>query len=208
MALKILNHPLLKNKLNLVRKRHTPPERLRTLLEEIAFMSMPFIFEDVPIRVERVETPTGFGNFEFVEEEGFVFVCILRAGLPLLNGALRAFPGAKAGFFAIRRNEQNLKAELFYKRLPSLEDKYVVLLDPMLATGGTLSLALSELKPLKPKRLISLNLVASPEGVERIISEHPDVDLFILNIDEGLNPAGYIIPGVGDIGDRLFTECP
>jgi len=87
-----------------------------------------------------------------------------------------------------------------------LEGKFVVLLDPMLATGGTLSLALSELKPLKPKRLISLNLVASPEGVERIVSEHPDVDLFIINIDEGLNSTGYIVPGVGDIGDRLFTE--
>lgn len=125
----------------------------------------------------------------------------------MLNGALRALPGAKAGFLAIKRKEQSLEAELFYKRLPPLEGKFVVLLDPMLATGGTLSLALSELKPLNPKRLISLNLVASPEGVERIVSEHPDVDLFIINIDEGLNSTGYIVPGVGDIGDRLFTEC-
>ncbi|WPM32022.1 uracil phosphoribosyltransferase [Hydrogenobacter sp. T-2] len=206
MALRVLNNPLLKHKLNIVRQKQTPPDKLRTLLEEIALMSMPLIFEDIPIRVERIETPTGVGDFEFVEEEDFVFVCILRAGLPLLNGALQALPGAGVGFLAIKRKEQNLEAELFYKRLPSLEGKCVVLLDPMLATGGTLNLALSELKPLKPKRLISLNLVASPEGVERIISEHPDVDLFILNIDEGLNPAGYIVPGVGDIGDRLFTE--
>ncbi len=124
----------------------------------------------------------------------------------MLNGALRALPGAKVGFLAIKRNEQTLKAELFYKRLPSLENKYVVLFDPMLATGSTLNLAISELKPLKPKKLISLNLVASPEGVKRVISEHQDVDLYILSIDEGLNPAGYIVPGVGDMGDRLFTE--
>lgn len=206
MALKVLNNPLLKHKLNLVRKKHTPPEKLRSLLEEIALMSMPFILEDVPIRLEEVETPINSGIFEFVEEESFVFVCILRAGIPMLNGALRALPGAKVGFLAIKRNEQTLKAELFYKRLPSLENKYVVLFDPMLATGNTLNLAISELKPLKPKKLISLNLVASPEGVKRVISEHQDVDLYILSIDEGLNPAGYIVPGVGDMGDRLFTE--
>ncbi len=206
MALKVLNNPLLKHKLNIVRQKHTPPDKLRLLIEEIALMSMPLILENVPTKVERIETPISVGNFELVEEENFVFVCILRAGLPMLNGALRALPSAKAGFLAIKRKEQNLEAELFYKRLPSLEGKFVVLLDPMLATGGTLSLALNELKPLKPKRLISLNLVASPEGVERIVSEHPDVDLFIINIDEGLNSTGYIVPGVGDIGDRLFTE--
>ncbi len=206
MPLKVIDHPLLRHKLNFVRNRHTPPERLRSLLEEITLMAMPLVLDELPLKVETIETPIDSESFEFVEEEKFVFVCILRAGLPMLNGALRAMPGAKAGFFAIKRNEQTLKPELFYKRLPPIENKHVLVLDPMLATGGTLSLVLSELKLLKPKRLISLNLVASPQGIQKITSEHPEVELFILSIDKGLNSAGYIVPGVGDIGDRLFNE--
>lgn len=206
MALRIIDHPLLRHKLNLVRNRHTPPEGLRRLLEELALMSMPSVLEGVPRRVERLETPVSIGNFEFLEEERVVFVCILRAGVPLLNGALRALPGAGAGFLAIKRSEDSLTPQLFYRRLPPLEGRHVVVLDPMLATGGTLSLALDELKPMKPEKLITFNLVASPQGIDRVVSAHPDADLFVLSVDEGLSPEGYIVPGVGDIGDRLFTE--
>ncbi|MEJ5338663.1 MAG: uracil phosphoribosyltransferase [Aquificaceae bacterium] len=207
MALKIIDHSLIRHKLNLVRKRHTPPEKLRSLLEEITLMSIPFVLEGFPLRMESVETPMGVGrSFEFVEEDRIVFICILRAGLPMLNGALRALPGAKAGFLAIKRNEDTLTPELYYRRLPPLEGRFVILLDPMLATGGTLSLALSEAKSLKPEKMVTLNLVASPQGLERTMSAHPDVDFFLLSVDEGLSPKGYIVPGVGDIGDRLFTE--
>ncbi len=206
MALEIIDHPLLRHKLNLVRDKHTPSERLRSLLEEITLMAMPFILSELPLKTERVETPMGVGSFEFVEEDRFVFVCILRAGLPMLSGALRALPKARAGFLAIKRDEHTLTPEIFYRRLPPLENRHVVVLDPMLATGGTLDLALKETKSMKPKRLLAFNLVASPQGLQRVMSAHPEVDFFLLSLDEGLSPAGYIVPGVGDIGDRLFTE--
>lgn len=209
MALNLIDYPLLRHKLNLVRNKYTTSEKLRSLLEEITLMSMPHILASFPLKTEEIETPTGVvESFEFIEEDKVVFVCILRAGLPMLNGALRALPSAKAGFFAIKRREDLLTPELFYRRIPSIEDKYVVVLDPMLATGGTLDLALSELKLMKPRKLISFNLVASPQGLERVMFAHSDVDFFLLSIDRELNQRGYIVPGVGDIGDRLFSEGP
>lgn len=128
--------------------------------------------------------------------------------MPMLNGALRAFPRAKAGFLAIRRNEESLRPTLYYKRIPDIKDKWIIVLDPMLATGGTLSMALEEIKAERPERIFSLNLVASPEGIEKVLSLHPDVNLFVVSVDRGLNQKGYIVPGVGDMGDRLFTEYP
>ncbi len=208
MALEIIDHPLLRHKLNFVRDKHTPSERLRSLLEEITLMAMPFILSELPLRTERVETPMGVGSFEFVEEDRFVFVCILRAGLTMLSGALRVLPRARAGFLAIKRDEHTFTPEIFYRRLPPLENKHVVVLDPMLATGGTLDLALKETKSMRPEKLLTFNLVASPQGLQRVMSAHPEVDFLLLSLDEGLSPAGYIVPGVGDIGDRLFTEGP
>ncbi|QWK12332.1 MAG: uracil phosphoribosyltransferase [Aquificota bacterium] len=143
-----------------------------------------------------------------MKKKKIVLLCILRAGMPMLNGALRAFPRAKAGFLAIRRNEESLRPTLYYKRIPDIKDKWIIVLDPMLATGGTLSMALEEIKAERPERIFSLNLVASPEGIEKVLSLHPDVNLFVVSVDRGLNQKGYIVPGVGDMGDRLFTEYP
>ena len=122
------------------------------------------------------------------------------------QGALKSVPMAHSGFLAIRRDEETLRPFLYYKRLPSLRGKWVLVLDPMLATGGTLSLALEELKREEPERLISLHLVASPEGIERVLRDHGELELYTVSIDRGLNEKGYIVPGVGDMGDRLFTE--
>ncbi|HAV40620.1 MAG TPA: uracil phosphoribosyltransferase [Aquificaceae bacterium] len=208
MPLKVLDNPLLKHKLNTIRDKRNPPERLRSLVEELTLMCMPYLMEEAPIRNERIETPLEESIFEFVEEEKIVLLCILRAGMPMLNGALRAFPRAKAGFLAIRRNEESLKPTLYYRRIPNIKDKWVVVLDPMLATGGTLSMALEEIKAERPERIFSLNLVASPEGIEKVLSLHPDVNLFVVSVDRELNQKGYIVPGVGDMGDRLFSEYP
>ena len=164
--------------------------------------------EDAPIRRERIETPLEEGIFEFIEEDKIVLLCILRAGVPMLNGALRALPKAKAGFLAIRRDEESLKPTLYYRRIPNIKDKWVVVLDPMLATGGTLKMALEEIKTGRPERIFSLHLVASPEGIERVLFLHQDVNLFVVSVDRELNQKGYIVPGVGDMGDRLFSEYP
>lgn len=206
MPLKVLDNPLLKHKLNTIRDKNTPPDRLRNLVEELTLMCMPYLMEDAPTKKERIETPLEEGIFEFIEEQKVVFLCILRAGMPMLNGALRALPRARVGFFAIKRDEESLKPTLYYKRLPDIKDRWIIVLDPMLATGGTLNMALEEIKAGKPERIFSLNLVASPEGIESVLSSHPDVHIFVISIDRELNQKGYIVPGIGDMGDRLFTE--
>ncbi|MFN7064660.1 MAG: uracil phosphoribosyltransferase [Aquificaceae bacterium] len=208
MPLRILSAPLLRHKLNLLRDKNTPPEILRSMVEDLTLMAMPYIAEEFPVKEGRVKTPMGEDSFKFIKEESLLFVCILRAGIPMLNASLRAFPRAKAGFLAIRRDEKNLKPKLYYKRLPELKNKWVIILDPMLATGGSLSMAVEEVKPQKPDRILSFNLVASPQGLERLVSLHPEVEFFVISVDKELNQKGYIVPGVGDIGDRLFTEYP
>lgn len=126
----------------------------------------------------------------------------------MLKGALKAFPRAKAGFLAIKRDEESLKPKLYYKRLPLLKDKWVLILDPMLATGGSLNMAIKVIKEQKPEKIFSLSLVASPQGLERVASLHPEVEFFVVSVDRELNQKGYVVPGVGDMGDRLFTEYP
>ncbi|MFN3871233.1 MAG: uracil phosphoribosyltransferase [Aquificaceae bacterium] len=206
MPYRILNNALLKHKLNLIRDKSTPPELLRSLVEDLTLMAMPHIAEEFPKEGKSIETPLEKGIFEFIEEKRLVFVCILRAALPMLQGALRALPKAKAGFLAIKRDEETLKPKLYYKRLPHIKGKWVVILDPMLATGGSLNMAIEVIKEEKPDRLFSFNLLASPEGLEKVASLHPDVEFFLVSIDKGLNQKGYVVPGIGDIGDRLFTE--
>ncbi len=206
MPLKLLDNLLLKHKTNLLRDKKTPPETLRDLIEEITLIAMSYILENFPKKKEKIEGILEEGFFDFIDEEKVVFVCILRAGLPMLSGALKALKRAKAGFLAIKRDEVTLKPKLYYKRLPEVKDKWVIILDPMLATGGSLSMAIEEILTLHPKKLISFNIVASPEGLERVSSAYPEVEFFVISIDKGLNKKGYIVPGVGDIGDRLFTE--
>lgn len=208
MPHKVLDSPLLKHKLNLIRDKNTPPETLRSLVEDLTLMAMPYITEGFPTKKKSIETPIEKGLFEFIEEERLVFICILRAGIPMLKGALRALPRAKAGFLAIKRDEESLEPKLYYKRLAPLKDRWVLILDPMLATGGSLNMAIEVVKEEKPEKIFSLNLVASPKGLERIASLHPEVEFFVVSIDRELNQKGYIVPGVGDMGDRLFTEYP
>ncbi|MFN3471780.1 MAG: uracil phosphoribosyltransferase [Aquificaceae bacterium] len=208
MPCKVLNNSLLKHKLNLIRDKNTPPDTLRSLVEDLTLMAMPYIAEVFPVEKKSIETPLERGIFEFVEEDRLAFVCILRAGVPMLKGALKAFSRAKAGFLAIKRDEESLKPKLYYKRLPPLKDKWVLILDPMLATGGSLNMAIKVIKEQKPERILSLSLVASPQGLERVASLHPEVEFFVVSVDRELNQKGYVVPGVGDMGDRLFTEYP
>lgn len=205
MSITVLNNPLLRHMLNQVRRADLSADKLRLFVESLTIMALPYLFED-ELRVSRyIKTPLEEGLFEFLEEESYRFVCILRAGLPMLWGALKVMPQAKAGFLAIKRDDETLTSKLHYSRLPDLENRNVILLDPMLATGGTLLVAIDELKKAHPRKIKSLHLVASHQGLERVKSQHPDVELYVISVDRELNSKGYILPGVGDMGDRLFS---
>jgi uracil phosphoribosyltransferase len=202
---KELNHPVLIHKLNSIRSLSTPREVLRSLLEDIATLMVYEALRDMELEEKEIEIWIGRRRFRFLGEERVVFVPILRAGLPMLEGALRVLPNASSGFLAIKREEETLESEIFYARLPRLEGKRVVVLDPMLATGGTLLKALEELKDRGADETMSLHIVCAPEGIEKVERLHPDHKLYTVSIDEGLNSKGYIIPGLGDMGDRLFS---
>ncbi len=202
--IKILDNPILRGKVNLLRDKSTPSYMLRQILEELTCLSIPLLIDSIPLYKRQIETPVSLDTFEFVDEKEFILVPILRAGLPMLNGALRVFPNANVGFVAIKRNESTLESKMYYSRIPNLENKDVIILDPMLATGGTLDLAVREIEKGKPRKIYSLHIVASPEGIKKW--ENSYVTVSVICVDKALNQKGYIVPGVGDIGDRLFSS--
>ncbi|MFN3813775.1 MAG: uracil phosphoribosyltransferase [Aquificaceae bacterium] len=199
-----INHPIILHKLGQIREKSTSSEDLRRLLEDITFMALVLMFEKLNTEKRSIKTPMEEAIAEFIDEERLVFVPILRAGLPMLNGSLKLFPKAKAGFLAIKRDEETLQPTLYYSRLPELKGKTALILDPMLATGGTVSIAIQKVKKESPKELLTLHIVSSPEGVKHVEKEYPDVLVNVISVDEALTPNGYIIPGVGDIGNRLY----
>ncbi len=200
-----LRHPLLVHKLNRIRDVSTKRGEIKDLLEEIATLMVYEALRYVPLEVRRIETWVGEKEFEFVSEEEIVFVPILRAGLPMLEGALRAVPNSRVGFLAIKRNEETLESKVYYSRLPDLKGAKVLILDPMLATGGTLIKAIEEVLKGNPSEIVSLHVVCAPEGIERVGERFPEHRMFTVSVDERLNDKGYIIPGLGDMGDRLFS---
>jgi len=202
---KKLKHPVLIHKLNRIRDLSTPRGDLIGLLEDISSFMVYEVLSDMKLVLREIEIWVGRREFRFVDEKEVVFVPILRAGLPMLEGALRVIPNASVGFLAIKRDEKTLESRIYYSRLPEIRGKRVIILDPMLATGGTLEKAIGEVMNLDPRETISVHIVCAPEGVERIEKIYPDHKLFTVSVDEGLNSKGYIIPGLGDMGDRLYS---
>jgi len=200
-----LGHPLLVHKLNRIRDISTPREIIEKLLEDIATLMVYEALSELGLHRKEIEIWLGRREFGFIDEGEVVFVTILRAGVPMLEGALRVLPNASSGFLAIKRDEETLESRVFYSRLPELRGKRVLILDPMLATGGTLIKALSEVVRHKPASTTSLHIVCAPEGIEKVKDAYPDHRLLTVSIDEGLNDRGYIVPGLGDMGDRLFS---
>ncbi len=200
-----MDHPILVHKLNRIRDLRTQRGELVRLLEELSSLMVYEVFRGLEMQRKEIETWIGRREFEFINEGEIVFVPIMRAGLPMLEGALRVVPSASVGFMAIKRNEETLEPTLFYSRLPDLNGRIVLILDPMLATGGTILLAISEVLKGRPRKVMSLHLVCAPEGIERVERERPEHVLFTVSVDEGLNDKGYILPGLGDMGDRLFS---
>ncbi len=204
-TLRVVRHPLIEHKLSLARDRSTPPERMRALVEEIALLLTVHATRELPTEEVVFNTPLDETRAERIREEGVVVVPILRAGLGMVGGVLRLIPGARVGFLGFERNEETLEANCYYRKLPpdSAGSLHLVV-DPMVGTGGTAAAALAELRARGVDRIALLCLIASPEGAARLAAQDPGTPIFAAALDERLDARGYLRPGLGDAGDRLF----
>ena len=202
--LTVLNHSLIKHKLSIMRQEDTSTYIFKQNLDEIAKLMAYEVTRNVPIREKTIKTPicetTGYEL-----DQKIILVPILRAGIGLVDGFRDIIPTAKIGHIGMYRDEQTLEPIEYYARFPKgMEEAIVIVTDPMLATGGSAAAAITNIKKRGARKILLVCLVGAPEGVERIQKEHPDVDITLAALDEGLNENGYIVPGLGDAGDRLF----
>ena len=202
--LHVLDHPLIKHKLTQMRQKDTGTKDFRQNLDEIAGVMAYEITRDVPTQKVSIVTPVAPCETEELAKE-IVLVPILRAGLGMVNGIRNLVPTAKVGHVGLYRDEETLEPHEYYAKFPSnLPDAVVFVLDPMLATGGSASAAITIVKQRGAKMVKLICLVGAPEGVQRIVEDHPDVDIYLAALDEKLDEHGYIVPGLGDAGDRIF----
>lgn len=201
----ILYHPLIRHKVAIIRDKNTTTKQFREVIGEIATLMAFEAFKDVPTQTVTVETPLETVEQTVVKENSIAIVPILRAGLGMVDGILTLFPAAKVGHIGMYRNEETLEPQEYYCKLPQgIEDKVVMLVDPMLATGGSANDAIALLKKRGCKHIKFLAIIGAPEGVEKVHSVHPDVEVYVSTLDRQLNENGYILPGLGDAGDRIF----
>ena len=196
---------VVKHLVNRLRDVKTTSNEFRMTIEEISRIIASEALSNFDTVTQNINTWQGPVDVQMIEVQKLVLVPILRAGEPMLTGILKTLPYARSGFLAMKRDEHTSLSKLFYENIPNLEDKTVLLLDPMVATGGSLIDAITYLKTKNPKRIISLNVIGSPFGVQKVQEAHFDVDIFIAQIDERLDENNYIIPGLGDAGDRAFN---
>jgi len=204
--LHLINHPLIQHKLTLMRRAETSTAKFRTLLKEISLLMAYEVTRDFPLKLETIQTPLATMEAPVLApEKKLVVVSIMRAGQGILDGILELMPSARVGHIGLYRDPQTLRViEYFFKVPEDLSDRDVLVVDPMIATGNTAVAALHSLKQAHPPSLRFLCLLAAPEGIQHFRSEHPDVPLYAAAIDEKLDEHGYILPGLGDAGDRLF----
>ena len=202
----IFDHPLVNHKIAILRNEKTSMKEFRELIEEITtLMTFECLKDGVPTVECEVQTPLEVCTQKMVKDNSIVVVPILRAGLGMVNGVHVLFPSARVGHIGLYRDEETLEPCEYYCKLPvDIEDKLVLLLDPMLATGGSACDAITMLKKYGCKNIKFMAVIGSPEGVSRVAEAHPDVSIFVSTLDRGLNENGYILPGLGDAGDRLF----
>ncbi len=201
----ILDHPLVQNKNRLLRRTATGTKEFRDLVSEIATLMCYEATRDLPTEEVEVETPIAVAHTRMLSGRKLAFVPILRAGLGMVDGMLTLIPAAKVGHIGLYRNEETLEPVEYYCKLPKdIDERDVIVLDPMLATGGSACDAITLIKKRHAKSIKFLCLIAAPEGVKRLQETHPDVDIYIGALDEKLNENGYIVPGLGDAGDRIF----
>lgn len=200
-----MDHPLIMHKLSLMRDKTTGVKEFREATAEIAMLMCYEATRDLPLKEITIETPLSEARVKVISGKKIALVPILRAGLGMVEGMLELIPAAKVGHIGLYRDPQTLHPVEYYCKLPNdIQDRDVLLLDPMLATGGSAVAAIDGLKRRGVQHIKLLNLIAAPEGVEAVQKAHPDVEIFVGAIDEKLNDHGYILPGLGDAGDRIF----
>lgn len=201
----VVDHPLIKHKLTIMREKETGAKDFRQLLSEIAMLMCYEITRDLPTREVEIETPVAKTTGEKISGKKLAIVPILRAGLGMVDGILSLVPAAKVGHIGLYRDESTHEPVEYYCKLPvDIEEREIILCDPMLATGGSSSDAVTMLKKRGCSNIKLLCLVSAPEGVEKMQHDHPDVEIYTAALDERLNENAYIVPGLGDAGDRLF----
>lgn len=201
----ICDHPLIQHKLTYIRDKNTITKDFRELVGEVATLMAYEITRDVPLAKQSVETPVATMESNVLSGRMIGLVPILRAGLGMVDGILQLIPSAKVGHIGLQRDESTLQPVEYYINLPTdAQERLLIVIDPMLATGGSAIAALSALKTRGCTELKLMCLIAAPEGIEALHAAHPDVDLYVAAVDERLNEHGYIVPGLGDAGDRLF----
>lgn len=201
----ILNHPLVSHKISILRSQETSTKEFRELISELATILCLEALRDAKLERVTIKTPIKETEGFKINENDYAFVPILRAGMGMIDGVLTVIPNAKIGHIGLYRNESTLEPVEYYCKLPkNIEEKTVILLDPMLATGGSAVNAITQLKKRGVKKIKFLAILGAPEGTQKIQEIHPDVEIYLACKDEKLNESGYIVPGLGDAGDRIY----
>ena len=201
----VIDHPLVQHKLTLMRRKDASTSTFRTLLNELSMLMAYEVTRDMPVQLVDIETPLEAMQAPMIDGKKLVFVSILRAGNGILEGMLSVVPGARVGHIGLYRDPQTLQAVEYYFKMPQdMQARDVLVVDPMLATGNSAAAAISRLKQLKPRSIKFVCLLTCPEGIAALQKAHPDVPIFTAAIDRQLNEQGYILPGLGDAGDRIF----
>ena len=204
MHVQVMDHPLIQHKVTLMRKKETGSKDFRNLLEEITMLMGYEIIRDLPLEDVEIETPVAKMMGKQISGKKLGIVPVLRAGLGMVQGMLNLIPTAKVGHIGLYRDPQTLEPVEYYCKLPDVEDRDFIIVDPMLATGGSASAAITLLKEKGIKNIKLMCLVAAPQGVQKVNADHPDVRIYVAALDDKLNDQGYIVPGLGDAGDRIF----
>ena len=204
MHVQVMDHPLIQHKVTLMRKKETGSKDFRNLLEEITMLMGYEITRDLPLEDVEIETPVAKMIGKQISGKKLGIVPVLRAGLGMVQGMLNLIPTAKVGHIGLYRDPQTLEPVEYYCKLPDVEDRDFIIVDPMLATGGSASAAITLLKEKDIENIKLMCLVAAPQGVQKVNADHPDVRIYVAALDDKLNDQGYIVPGLGDAGDRIF----
>lgn len=201
----ILDHPLIKHKISMLRDKNTGTNEFRTIIEEIAMLMGYEALRDLPTEDVEIETPIEKCTTPMIAGRKLAVVPILRAGLGMVGGTLALTPSAKVGHIGLCRNEETHEPEEYYCKLPTpIEERVIVVTDPMLATGGSAVAAVNFIKQHGGKKIKFMSIIAAPEGIDRLMTAHPDIQLYVGQLDRCLNEDAYICPGLGDAGDRIF----
>ncbi|MBE6056689.1 uracil phosphoribosyltransferase [Clostridium sp.] len=200
-----IGHPLILHKLALIRDKNTGSKDFRELVEEVAMLMAYEVTRDLQVEEVEIETPICKTKCKMLSGKKVAIVPILRAGLGMVGGMTSLIPAAKVGHIGLYRDEETLKPVEYFCKLPQdIGDRDVIVTDPMLATGGSAKDAITLLKQKGARHIRLMCLVAAPEGIKEVMDEHPDVDIYVASVDEKLNEKGYVVPGLGDAGDRLY----